>query len=88
MSVSAAGKEGGGISEADGVFERESPGRFLFAGAIYFNYDRAPRIYQGVKGGAAKDRNFVACLYKVGKNRLLMVFPFSSERLEIYELKR
>ena len=80
-----------GSQKRMGFLERDSPERFLFAGAMYFNYDLAPRIYQGVRGEGAEanqERNCVAWLYKVGKNRLLMVFPFSATRLELYELKR
>ncbi|YCM44175.1 DUF4893 domain-containing protein [Verrucomicrobiaceae bacterium 227] len=70
-----------------GFLERDAPGRFLFAGAMYFSYDPAPRIYRGGKD-EDRDRNCVAWLYKVGKDRLVMVFPFSNERMELYELKR
>ena len=74
-----------------GFLERDSKERFLFAGAMYFTYDPAPRSYKGVPDQpAAEDleRNCVAWLYRIAGGRLIMVFPSSDGRLEIYEMKR
>lgn len=74
-----------------GFLERDSKVRFLFAGAMYFSDDPRPRIYKGSDEKVVKedlDRNSVAWLYKIAANRLIMVFPSSTGRVEIYELKR
>lgn len=74
-----------------GFLERDSKERFLFAGAMYFSYDPRPRIYKGADDNVVKEdleRNSVAWLYKIAADRLIMVFPSSEGRVEIYELKR
>jgi hypothetical protein len=74
-----------------GFLERDSEKRFLFAGATYFSYDPAPRLYKGKNDKVADedlDRNAVGWLYKIGDKRLLVVFPTVYGNLEFYEMKK